>query len=95
MQLIKLNKGISILYHNDNLIIKNCYTHVLLDTCNIIKNFIIFDQAFLKLFTICRKNNLIFYHHLSSITRGVCAFFYKKLNLNGIGFRCWVTKKRN
>jgi hypothetical protein len=94
MFLINLDKKISIIHYNDNLIIKNRYSHVLLDVSKNIKSFMIFNPKFLKLFTVCIKNDLFFYKHLNSITKGVFNFFYKKLNLIGIGFRGWVTKKK-
>ena len=95
MYFINLDKKVSIIYHNDNLIIKNCYTHVLLDVSKNVKSFTIFNSNFLKLFSVCTENDLSLYKHLSSVTKGVCNFFYKKLNLIGIGFRGWVTKKKN
>jgi ribosomal protein L6P/L9E len=92
MQVINLHKSVSIIYHNNNLIIKNHYTHVILKN---IKSYIILDKNYVKIFTNYIKNDLTFYQQLNSITNGVFNFFIKKLNLVGIGFKAWVTINKN
>jgi len=96
MQLINLNKNISIIYYNNFLIIKSYYTHVVLDILKLrkFKSSIVLNSSSLRLVTKSIGNKILFNNQLISLIKGVNNFYYKKLNLIGIGFRAWVTKNK-
>jgi ribosomal protein L6P/L9E len=87
----------SIIYYKNFLIVKSYYAHVVFDISRFKddKTFITFKANFLCL---VKGKGLLdkgFETRFRSIMAGMNYFYFKKLNLVGIGFRAWVLHDEN